>query len=492
MNIQRIGLGILCVWLLGGLALTQALAQTPGARLGPMFEGQTSGVSFRPPAELARVDARPGEIARYSGAGTFVVRRIDLPGQGYPLDSVVEPTTRPDDKPTFSPGMTDYIAGEQVRNTAGKLLRNEVIPTANGEIGVIVLDQQTVTGRQVKQIALLRLSDNIYFQFTYTIPADQDALLEQQPDVLAAAATFSDLIDTVRLVDQRDLRIEQEDRLIRSRTLLVNWTEARLREVLHESEWVRIIQNGQDIGYTATFTGIGEAIPDLAELAVSKGEPGSGDGTGIQIGLRSRLRSDDANAVTIDAEQRMFATFDRSRERWTTLTTTVNPQGERVETSFLEEVGVTIERTKAVRDPAGVDGVRLTKEYTLTVTRGGADGNDPEVVRELPPFYLPQAYATLLPRLLPLDRQRGYLFAQWVPDRAEIMLRYIDVLEEQEVRLGTQTVTGIVIEDRIGLEGSKTRHVFDTATGRYLGSTNPEAKLLLLPATQDEVEAIWN
>ncbi|MEM6561648.1 MAG: hypothetical protein AAF656_08605, partial [Planctomycetota bacterium] len=60
-------------------------AQAP--RLGPAFEGTTSGISFRPPAELRRVDARPGEIARYGGAGTFVVRRVDLPGNGYPLQT---------------------------------------------------------------------------------------------------------------------------------------------------------------------------------------------------------------------------------------------------------------------------------------------------------------------------------------------------------------------------------------------------------------------
>ncbi|MEM6313155.1 MAG: hypothetical protein AAF743_03665, partial [Planctomycetota bacterium] len=237
---------------------------------------------------------------------------------------------------------------------------------------------------------------------------------------------------------------------------------------------------------------IGEAIPNLAALANTDDDPGSGVGNGIQIGIRSRLRVGGPESPVVDAEQRAYATFDRSRERWTTLTTTSAAGTEGRGSTFLEKVGVTIERTKAVRDPAGVDGVTLTKEYTLTVTRGGADGNDPEVVRELPPFYLPQAYATLLPRLVPKDRPQTFLFAQWIPDRGEIMLRYIDVLPPEDVRLGRGMVTGIVVEDRIGLEGSTTRHVFHPDTGRYLGSTNPEAKLLLLPATQEEVEAVWD
>lgn len=479
---------LLILWL---ALLWPAAAPAAPADLGPAFEGPSSGLTFRPPGELRRVDARAGEIARYSAgpdAGTFVVRRVDLVGDGLPLQTITLPPQsplNPTDAPLKRPGFLDVVATEVLGSTPGEVLRRDTILVNNAEMGVLVADTQGVTGRRLVQVALVRVSDRVYYRMTYTLPAEQDVPLHEQPALLRAAEVFNDVIDTTRLVDRSDVRADQDERLIRTRGLLVNWTEAKLREQLKPVSWVMLVQEDTPIGYTGTFTGIGENLPDAAALLDPDRNIEGADGTGIQVCTRSRLFRDDG--WTIDSEFRSFATFGRERERWTSLTTTSTElDGER-KSSFLEEVGSAAKRTKAVRDDDSADGVSLTQEFLLTVNRGTSDGREPELTRELPEFYLPQAFAALLPQLIPLDRPQTYLFAQWVPEQSEIMLRYIDVVGEQEVSLAGKSVRGIVIEDRLGLEGSRTKHLFDPVQHTYLGSVNEEAKLSLVPTTEAEI-----
>jgi len=112
------------------------------------------------------------------------------------------------------------------------------------------------------------------------------------------------------------------------------------------------------------------------------------------------------------------------------------------------------------------------------------------VERRLPPFYLPQAMAHLLPRVLPRWEPKGYLFASYVTDQHEVAKRYVDVGDEQEVTLGGQKVRAIPIKDRIGLEGSVTTH-YVSPQGAYLGSVNEDSKLTILPTDRATLEKMW-
>jgi len=113
------------------------------------------------------------------------------------------------------------------------------------------------------------------------------------------------------------------------------------------------------------------------------------------------------------------------------------------------------------------------------------------VVRELQVFYLPQAAGHLLPRLLPLDEQRTYMFTSYVNDQREVMTRYVDVLREQDAVLNDRHVRAIPVKDRIGVEGSATTH-YMTREGQWLGSVNEDQKIVVLPADEAEVRQFWH
>src|SRR5207244_930383 len=102
--------------------------------------------------------------------------------------------------------------------------------------------------------------------------------------------------------------------------------------------------------------------------------------------------------------------------------------------------------------------VRQAETYTLQVTHVGKQGNAQPVKRDLPPFYLPQPIEHLLPRVFPLREPKTYLFATYVSEKREVMLRYVEVEEERDVTLDGKKVRAVSINDRIGLEGSVTTH----------------------------------
>src|SRR5205814_8550627 len=117
------------------------------------------------------------------------------------------------------------------------------------------------------------------------------------------------------------------------------------------------------------------------------------------------------------------------------------------------------------------------------------NGERPKTV-QLPPFYLPQAMGHLLPRILPRWDPKSYLFANYVPDLAEVAYRFVDVGPEQEVTLDGQKLHAISIKDRIGLEGSITTH-YISPEGKYLGSTNVDSDITILPTDRATLEKVW-
>ena len=110
--------------------------------------------------------------------------------------------------------------------------------------------------------------------------------------------------------------------------------------------------------------------------------------------------------------------------------------------------------------------------------------------QSIPDYYLPQAVSHLLPRLLPLDQPKKYVFAVYVPDVRKVMHRYVDVGEEKKVDLGGATVRAIPIADRVGVEGSVTTHYMGR-DGKYLGSENADTGITILPSDEATLLGIW-
>jgi hypothetical protein len=96
----------------------------------------------------------------------------------------------------------------------------------------------------------------------------------------------------------------------------------------------------------------------------------------------------------------------------------------------------------------------------------------------------------MLPRLLPVNRPVTYLFQSYVSEQKEVVHRYVDVGFEKEVQLGGKTVRAIPIADRIRLEGVPTIH-YMSPDGKYLGSVNQDARLVILPTDKETLLKIW-
>ena len=231
----------------------------------------------------------------------------------------------------------------------------------------------------------------------------------------------------------------------------------------------------------------------------------------MRVGLRSHFR--DADGRVVDRESFAYRRFNRTpgdgrprersrdREEWRTTrvyrdAATADLPLDDPSLAFVTEIGTSQKRTVLEADAFAQDGadnrgVVSREEHLLQVTRAGRDGADPVLERELPPFYVSQAYSHLLPRLVPLDRERGYMFAEWVPGRSEVMARYLQVGGVADVELAGKALRARVIEDRIGLDGSVTEHYFDPESGTYLGSRDEAARRVTLPSTAGELRAIW-
>jgi hypothetical protein len=232
-----------------------------------------------------------------------------------------------------------------------------------------------------------------------------------------------------------------------------------------------------------------------------KKAPGRGDSPeGVLIGTRSRTLAGEGSRI--DAESWMFCTIDRRNEEWSTLQSVQNlKDGSKFD--YTTTVGTSSRRTGRRLDrEASKQGVRgmdddpnqppvyETTDYMLNVTHSGKSENYDPLSQSLPDYYAPQALSHLLPRLLPLDQPRKYVFAVYVPDVRKVMHRYLDVNEEKRVKFNGETVRAVTIGDRVGLEGSVTTHYF-TADGRYIGSENPDTGVMVLPSDEKNLLELW-
>jgi len=320
------------------------------------------------------------------------------------------------------------------------------------------------------------------------------------------------MLDTVRLLDGDAIRRDQNDRLYRTRTLLLNLTPSRLHSALIKQQWLRYIRNGKDIGYSYITEETAADIPRplrREEIAAGKSEldivkPGDG----VLIGIRSRTLSDGVRSnkskgpIQTDSANWFFISADRKHEEWSRLTVVDDHVATQKE--FVQEIGLSDKRrvAKAVKLPPPDQGalgnfqpnaqalIDMRDDYGLDVNLRTARESPPPISRKLPPWYIPQAVAHLLPRLVAAYPSKQYLFATYVPDVREVMMRYVDVLPEQNVTFAGQTLRAITIQDRLGIDGSVTTH-YMSPEGAYLGSENKDQKLIVLPSDAATLTNIW-
>jgi hypothetical protein len=128
--------------------------------------------------------------------------------------------------------------------------------------------------------------------------------------------------------------------------------------------------------------------------------------------------------------------------------------------------------------------------YALQVQYESTTGRIDPVMRDLPPFYVPQAISHILPRLLPAAEVKTYLFATYVPEQRELMMRYIDVQEPRKVQFNGQLVRATPVLDRLGLEGPVTTHYLSTDRV-WLGSESKDTGITVLPSDEETLLKMW-
>ena len=467
-----------------------------GAGLGAVFESQSAGIAFRAPADCKPI-RRPGadEIVQFVNDAKkwhLRVHRIQF-GNPMPVATRLDPQTK---KPV--PGLLDMSLDQfKVDKPGAEVLREEVIPLGGDTVvGMITARYNEGLETFLHQQALLRQSDRTYAIFTMTSPAPRGGAGEeiaQDPRVRDAVETFNAVVDSVHVIDQSHIREEQQQRLYRTRALFLNVTENRLRNALIKEQWLRMIDaKGRDVGYMYV---VEEVAPDLPKKKAPK-KPSRAEG--VRIGVR--LRTLPEAGVQADAEQWMWMAFDKRHEQWSGAATVKKGTVE----TYVSEFGVSDHQERRALDKKARPGelrpdgskdinqpaVNVDEFYVLSVTHISKTATAEPVRRELPVFYIPQALGHLLPRLLPLFEQKGYMFASYESENREVMSRYVDVGREEQVQLGGKALRAIPIRDRIGLEGAVTTH-YMSPEGVFLGSVNEETKITYLPTDRATLMNIW-
>lgn len=454
-------------------------APVPDVRLAPYFEHPLAGIALRPPEgskEIVRA-GNPDDIVTFvheARRWTLKVSRARF-SQPVPLTS---------SGPGQS-GLLEVMTAKLKEAPSAEVLRSDVTNVKPGQapdtamIAVRFIRNSSELLAQQAVIQAFPTSQQVYYVVELESPGSKPGTGPDRasPEEREAVAAFTAVLDSVKILDRRDVREEQDERLIRTRGLMVNWTPARVRKSLTSERWLRLIHDGKDIGYSY----------------VVEEESEKGGKAGVTIGVRSRTMPQPG--VQVDAESLQFVSFDRRLEEWSNVSQETSPDSKEPRQAI--EIGSSVLEERRVLDPdvipgEGKDqnqpGVRKQNDYKLTVTYSARAAAP--VQRDLPPFYLPQAFAHLLPRLVPLNEPKTYLFASYVNERREVMMRYVDVLPEAEVTLAGRKVRAVTISERVGLQGPPTLH-YMTRDGEYLGSVNEAAKVMILPTDAATLTTKW-
>jgi hypothetical protein len=473
-----------------------------GSALGKEFESLGLGIALRGPAGskvIRQVGGTEVDFIHEKNKWSLKVARLTLE-QPMPLVS----SKSPEGLPTV--GLLEVTVDRLKDQLPGAtILRQDVVRVGQIPVGMIALRYVKGLETLLSQQALVRSSDKVYFTLTLTSPGSKASGNEagDDPGERRAVETFGEVLDTIRLLDQRPLVRDQEDRYYATLAFLTNLGgKGKLEGKLIPQQWLRVQRGGKDIGYVYTVEEVADGIPGDPNAALRRKKaaarrPGP---DGILVGTRSRtLAAEDTRS---DAQSWMFCTPDRRQEEWSTVQFLQNLKDASqfdnmtIVGSSSWRTGVRLDRKaheqglRGERDDPNQPPVRETNDHVLSVTQSAKTHNFEPLNQSIPDYYLPQAVSHLLPRLLPLDQPKKYVFAVYVPEVRKVMHRYVDVGEEKRVTLGGNAVRAVPIADRIGVEGSVTTH-YMSPEGKYLGSENADTGIAVLPSDEATLLGIW-
>jgi len=452
------------------------------SRLGERFTSRGRGISFRPPIGGTQMKRTPigTDIVRYSGADEKWSLNVSMLTFEKPMRllAVDNPTT-PEDETKTKPGILQQIVQQLQQNNAGtEVLRQDVVNVGIHDTGMLVVRFTQGAQTFLRQQAIIQRNDQLFYILDFTSPSGHtpaDKPDVEDPPERMAADIFAAIVDSVQLLDQKALLVDEEERLYRTRTLLVSLSN-RIRAAITSEQYFRVMQGGKDIGWMYITEELGDHQGENGFFVSSLSEASP------QASLRVQVASE------------MFASLDfkSAKEAWVTINTIEKDKAR----SSASEFGQSEKHPQQIIDARAGDGPddpksgKLRPErYHFHVTQTNKATATP-IARELPPFYIPQAISAMLPRLVPLTEAKGYLFLVWVGSERELIKRYIDVEAPKTDTFNGQTARFIIVKDRIGLEAEPTIHYF-TVDGKYLGSFNKSNGVTMISATQQTMSQLW-
>jgi hypothetical protein len=441
--------------------------------LGGTYENPLVGISFQTPANCKQVKSNGGdEIVRFLNEQ----RNWELVATKSTSSQPIALTA--DDKTKM--GLLEVSAArlKQV-NPSMEIVRQDTTKVNGDNVGILAARFSAgATQRRLIQQAIIQANDQLYYTLTMTTPgsANEKGGDSTDPNEVAAVNAFKQVLDSVKLLDRAAVKDDQNERLFRTRALYVNLTPAKIKSALIPEQWMRLLRDGHDIGYTYTV----EESDNAAGV------------DGVKIGIRSRSYPDQNTQV--DGETWYGLSGDRRHENWSNLVWVQDLN--RKAADLVTELGSSDMTSKKVLVgqppfPKGQNPpVQIVDVFVLNVQKVAKRTNAAPLKQDLPPWYLPQAMSHLLPRLLPIRSPKSFMFAVYVSDAGKVMHRYVEIGGEQPVELDGKQVLAIPISDRITLEGSKTIH-YMSPEGKYLGSVNKESKITILPTDASTLQKIW-
>lgn len=476
--------------------------ETPGERLGEFYESRVAGIGLRPPVGskvLHRAGSADTIVEFVDDAHGWVVNlsRIELSPPSA-LEAYV------DDKGTKRDGLlADSVSNFKAANPVATVLRQEATKVAGYEMGLLAYRYSPAasqgSGRRLLQQALIPFQQTAaqnkskyYYAISLTsLGAKSDTQTAPDPSEQEAVSLFSEMLDSVRLLDQGTIRQDQEQRLFRTRSLLIALKDPKcVQKAIVPEQWLRLLRDGQDIGYQY----VSEETTRL-------------DGhNGVQISTRSHTTPQ--AGVVVDVVSRKFISNDWRYETWTNTVTTRNGKAnpvtmsdfgisERIEARIADATLTEGERLKDGSIDAKQPGLRETSQYRMEVrSQAGKTISKPRIIEQLPPWYLPQAIVHLLPRMLPKE-PKSYMFSTYVSERAELMTRYTEVEAPRQVSIAGTRTLAVVVKDRVGLEGVVTSY-YVSPEGKYLGNEmtveidGKKSLIQVVPSDKATLEKMWS
>jgi hypothetical protein len=447
-------------------------------RLADRFTSLGRGISFRPPMGGVQMKRTPigADIVRYSAADEKWSLNVSMLALEKPakLLSVDNPAT-PEDEAKTKPGILQQIAQQhQQNNVSTEVLRQDVVNIGKNDVGMIVVRSTQGGQTMLRQQAIVQRNDQVFYVLDFTSPSGRtpdDKPEAEDPAERMAVDIFAAVVDSVQLLDQKGLLADEEERLYRTRALLVSLPK-RIEAAILPEQYFRVMQNGKDIGWMFVAEEVGER----------QGE------NGFFVASLSEATGEKNLKVQVASEMFCSLNLKKAKEAWVTVNV-VEKDGVKTHASeFGQSEKQTMRSEDFANDPKA-PAVGTRERYQFHVTQTSMAKATP-ISRELPPFYIPQAIASMLPRLVPLTEAKTYLFLVWVGNERELIKRYIDVEPVRTDTFGGQTFKAIVVRDRIGLEAEPTSHYF-SVDGKYLGSFNKSNGVTMVVSNQQVMAKLW-